>query len=221
MKAIVFDFDGTIANTLPAITVGVNLALTKLGLPTHTEREVTGFINHGARELIRHALPANLQDDAAFVDHALKVYHGTYSESYLLTKEPYPGIAELISDLHRTYRIGVLSNKQSFLLAALTAQVLPAGSYDAVQGFEDGHPAKPDPYLTRKIASSLGVEPAECIMVGDSDVDLLTARNAGMYHIGVSWGYRSAAFLRTAGATRVAASVPELAAFIAAAGARE
>lgn len=210
MKAIIFDFDGTLADTIPAITVGVNDALRELGLPLHTPSDILRFINHGARELIRQALPEPYRNDVAYVDHALEVYDRTYAAAHLQTRNTYPGMDDLVADLHRTCRVGVLSNKQTYLLADLTAQVLPAGSYDAVQGFETGRPAKPDPYLSRKIASALGVDPADCVMVGDSDVDLLTARNAGMTHVGVSWGYRSADFLRAAGATRVAATVPEL-----------
>ena len=216
MKAIVFDFDGTIADTIPAITEGVNQAMVELGHPTHTEESVRGFINHGARVLIRSALPKAYRDDPAYVDRVFTTYDAAYGRTYLHTTQPYADMDKLIADLHRTYLVGILSNKQDRLLERLAAQVLPAGSYDAVVGFETGKPAKPDPYLSRKIAAALGVDPADCIMVGDSDVDVATARNAGMAHIGVAWGYRSAAFLRDAGATCVAESVPELAALIAA-----
>ena len=212
MKAIIFDFDGTLADTIPAITVGVNNALCEMGHPSRTYSEVLGFINHGARELIRQALPPEYRDDAGYVDRALVIYNRTYAAAHLQTTCTYPGMDALVADLHRSFRIGVLSNKQTFLLTDLTAQVLPAGSYDAVQGFESDHPGKPDPYLSRKIAAQLGVDPSECVMVGDSDVDILTARNAGMAHIGVSWGYRSAEFLYAAGASRVVSTVPELAA---------
>lgn len=215
MKAVLFDFDGTIADTIPAITEGVNLAMVELGLPTHTERDVLRFINHGARELVRQALPERLRADAAFLEHALAVYNRAYGSVYLHTRVPYAGMGELISDLHRTLKIGVLSNKQDAFVRGLARQTLPAGSYDAAVGFEDGKPAKPDPYLSRKLAETLGVDPADCLMVGDSDVDIATARNAGMAHIGVSWGYRPAAFLRQAGAARVAATPAELAALIA------
>ena len=211
IKAIIFDFDGTLANTIPAITLGVNNTLRRLGLPTHNEAEVLRFINHGARELIRQSLAESFRDDAAYVDRAFTVYNEEYGKTYLLTREPYPGVADLVSDLHGKYRVGVLSNKQDEFLTDLVRQVLPSGSWDAVAGVERGKPTKPDPYLSRKIAASLGVDPAECIMVGDSDVDLATAQNAGMAHIGVAWGYRSAAFLREAGVVHIADTVPALA----------
>lgn len=214
IKAIIFDFDGTLADTVPALTVGVNNTLRLLGHPTHSEREILGFVNRGARELIRGALPEQVRDDAAYVDSALALYNREYGKVFLLTQKTYPGLDVLVADLHRRFRVGVLSNKQHEFLTALVRQVLPSGSWDAVAGVEHGKPTKPDPYLPRKLAAALGVDPAECVMVGDSDVDFATAQNAGMIHVGVSWGYRSADFLRAAGATCVVDSVPALSALI-------
>ena len=214
IKAIIFDFDGTLADTIPALTVGVNNTLRLLGHPTHTEQEVLGFVNRGARELIRLALPASYRDDNAYVDRALTLYTREYEKVYPLTQTTYPGLDALVADLHRRYRVGVLSNKQDEILSKLVRRVLPAGSWDAVVGVEQGKPTKPDPYLSRKLAAALGVDPAKCILVGDSDVDFATARNAGMTHIGVSWGYRPADFLRAAGAVRIADNVTALASLI-------
>ena len=210
IKALAFDFDGTLADTLPAITVGVNSALRLLGHPTHTEKEVRGFINRGARELIRGALPERYRNDEDYITRAFEIYKVEYAKCNLLTKETYRGVDALVAELHKTYRVGVLSNKPHDLLVAVVGQVLPAGSVDAVVGVGPNDPIKPDPRLSRKLTDALGVDPAECIMIGDSDVDLLTAKNAGMKHIGVAWGYRSAEFLRDAGARRVANTVAEL-----------
>lgn len=211
MKAIILDFDGTIADTIPAITEGVNLAMRALNLPEHTEEEVKGFINNGSRELIRGALPEEFRRDEAFVDHALTVYIGEYQRVYFHTNGPYPGIPELLRDLHREgYRVGVLSNKREAMLADLCRNILLPGSYDATSGAEAGKPTKPDRYMTDKLMARLGTDPADCVMVGDSDVDVRTAANAGMRHIGVTWGYRSAEFLRRAGATDLAGNAGEL-----------
>ena len=215
MKAILFDFDGTLADTIPVITEGINLTMHGLGFPLHTEQEVRGFINHGARELIRRALPEFVRNDADFVEKVLVSYNKTYSDLFLHTTQAYPGIPELVATLHRSFRVGILSNKQHFLLRRLSEQILPAGSFDAVTGFDFQHPGKPDPYMTNKLLSLLGVEAKDCILVGDSDVDIQTARNAGLTHVGVSWGYRSKRDLLTAGATLVADNAEELAAIIA------
>ncbi len=210
MRAILFDFDGTIADTIPAIAEGVNLTMQELGLPKHTEQAVLRFINYGARELIRQALPESLRSDASFVDRALETYNRLYGTVYHHTRIAYDGMRELIADFHKEVKIGVLSNKQDAFVKRLCRQVLLPGTYDAVVGYENGKPAKPDPYLSNKTASLLQVAPEDCIMVGDSDVDLMTAKNANMIHVGVSWGYRSYDFLKKAGATRIARTTEQL-----------
>lgn len=211
IKAVLFDFDGTIANTIPAIREGVNNAMRLCGYPEHTDADILRFINHGPRDLIRQAVPAGVQADPELIDHALQIYNEQYGLVYDHTKEAYPRIPELIDRLHRKgFRIGVLSNKQDEFVRKLSGQVLLPGSYDAAHGVAPGQPTKPDPFLPRLIAQELGVTPAECVMIGDSDVDIDTARNAGMQHIGVSWGYRDETFLRAHGAVRIAHTPEEI-----------
>lgn len=209
-KAIIFDFDGTVADTISAITEGINLTMRLYGFPEHCDTDVLRFINHGPRELIRRALPEHMRDDSASVDRVLEDYTRFYGEVYLHTRVAYDGIPELISRLHKRCKIGILSNKQDLYVRKLCEQVLAPGSYDETQGVYPGAPTKPDPFLSNRIAEKLGVSPAECVMIGDSDVDHETARNAGMIHIGVSWGYRDEAFLRAHGATRIAHTPQEL-----------
>ena len=204
IKAVLFDFDGTIANTVSALREGVNLVMEAFGYPTHTDADILQYVNRGARELIRRAMPPEEREDPAQVDRAYAYYNQCMEKVFLHTKEPYPGVAELVSDLHKQYRIGVLSNKQDEYLLRLCEQMLPAGSFDATQGVVPDKPTKPDPYLPGLLAKRLGVLPKECVMVGDSDVDIATAANAGMEHIGVLWGFRSEEFLRAHGAKRLA-----------------
>ena len=210
IKAVVFDFDGTLADTLPAIREGVNMAMRKLGYPEHDLDAIRSFINHGARHLIRCALPKDLQNDEVALDAALNVFQSCYEQTCLQTEETYDGMKELVQRLHGDYKIGILSNKPDAFLQALCAQVLEEGSFDAAQGGLSDHPTKPNPYLTEKIAEAMGVETAECLMIGDSDVDYLTAQNANMEHIGVTWGFRDEAFLRQHGVARIAHTVEEL-----------
>lgn len=211
-KAMLFDFDGTIANTIPAIREGVNATMRAFGYPEHTDEEVLSFINYGARKLISQAMPRHLQGDAETVDRVLAEYNKQYGMVYDHTRKAYDGIPELIERLHRRgVRIGVLSNKQDAFVRTLSEQVLLPGTYDAVHGVGPDQPAKPDPFLPQLIASELGVSLTDCVMIGDSDVDILTAKNAGMAHVGVAWGYRSADFLSAHGADRIAHSVSELA----------
>ena len=211
IRAVLFDFDGTIADTVSALREGVNLTMMQYGYPTHTDADILRFINHGAKELIRRAMPAHLQQDEDLVDRVLADYSQHYRSVYHHTDHAYDGVAELISRLHgEGYRIGVLSNKQDEILRRLTRQVLLPDSYDGAQGVILGKPTKPHPYLVEKLAADLGVPPSECVMVGDSDVDLYTAQNAGMRHIGVTWGFRDEAFLREKGAVLLAHDPDEL-----------
>ena len=210
LKAVIFDFDGTIADTVPAIREGVNRTMRLYGYPEHSRADILRFINNGARELIRRAMPEDVRNDGEQVTRVLNDYTRLYGEVCLQTKQAYAGMPELIAALHGSLRIGVLSNKQDELVRRLSAQVLRPSSYDAAQGVYPGAPAKPDPYLAHRLAAELGVEPQDCAMVGDSDVDIATAANAGMLHIGVAWGYRDEAFLRAHGARRIAHTPQEL-----------
>lgn len=211
LRAVIFDFDGTIADTISAIREGVNLTMKKWGYPEHSHEEVQSFVNNGARQLIKRAMPEGVRADEALVDRVLADYDTLYGQVYLHTKKAYDGIPELIRELHEGgLKIGVLSNKQELFVKNLSAQVLYPGSYDTAQGMIAGHPAKPHPYLSQLVADRLGVSPKECVMIGDSDVDILTAKNAGMTHIGVSWGYRSHEQLLASGATDVVDTPAEL-----------
>lgn len=209
--AVVFDFDGTLADTVEAIREGVNRALRDLGLKERTHAEVLSFVGNGARELMRRAIGEEKNGDAERIDRALRIYEKHYNECYLMTDRTYDGVRELIERLHAEgFAVGVLSNKQDVFVKQLCKQVLTKGTYQVAQGVGEGDPTKPDPYLSNKVAAMLGKTADRCIMVGDSDVDVRTAQNAGMEHIGVTWGFRSEEFLRESGARRLAHTPEEL-----------
>ncbi len=209
--AVVFDFDGTIADTIEAIREAINRTMRELGLEEHSYGDVLSFINNGARELVRRAIGEAPDGDAARIDRALAIYEKHYENTYALTDSTYDGMRELIERLHREgFRVGVLSNKQDPFVKRLCENVLAKGSYDLAQGALVGHPTKPHPFLSSLVADTLGVPAERCIMVGDSHVDVQTAVNAGMKHVGVTWGFRDAESLRQAGATRLVDTVSEL-----------
>lgn len=212
IKAVLFDLDGTIADTIPAITEGINMVMRHRGYPEHPEKAVLGFINYGSRELIRSAMPEELRTNEDLVSSVLTDYDECYGTCYHHTTETYPGIPALIQTLHDKLglKIGILSNKQDVYVKKLAAQMIPEGLVGAAQGVIPGNPPKPDPFLSNRTASTLGVDPSECIMIGDSHIDFYTAEKAGMTHIGVSWGYRNEEFLRSIGATRIAHTADEL-----------
>lgn len=210
IKAIIFDLDGTVADTISAIREGVNLTMEQFGYPTHTDADIRRFINHGARELIRQALPEAVSTDPARVDEVLHVYHGMYDKTYTHTNLCYEGMVEAMCELKKKYALAILSNKQDRMVKGLAAQLLPQGTVKVAQGQVDGVPTKPDPTAVWQICRVLGAEPAECAFVGDSDVDMHTAINAGCLPVGVSWGYRSEDVLRKAGAQIIVHSPSEL-----------
>jgi phosphoglycolate phosphatase len=154
--------------------------------------------------------------DEALLDEVLEVYEKNYGQTYLQTNVTYEGLDALVRELHDEcgMRIGVLSNKEHPFVCNLVEQVLDAGVCEAVQGNIPDKPSKPDPYLSRRVAEALGVATEECVMVGDSDVDIRTAKNAGMLPVSVSWGYRDADFLRERGAEYVVSTPQELRALL-------
>ena len=211
IRAVIFDLDGTVADTVSAIREGLNLTMERSGYPTHDDSAVRSFLNNGARELIRRAIPEEYRSDEGHVSRVLADYDRDYASVYDHTDRPYDGMCEVVRALHEMgLRIAVLSNKQDLFVKGLAQQLLPCGCVDVAQGVVKGKPTKPDPYLTCLVAEQLGVLPDECVVVGDSDVDVRTAKNAGMAHIGVSWGYRDEAFLREHGATRIADTPAQL-----------
>ena len=208
MKVILFDFDGTIADTIPVLTEAVNLTLAELGFPGHGT--VKGFINHGARELMRGALPKELQADESLLDRAFERYKQNYRKIHLHTEKPYAGIYEAMDAIRPHAKIGVLSNKPDEMTQGLVKQLFSKGQVDAAVGFEDGKPGKPDPYLAKKVADRLGVRLCDCLLVGDSDVDIETAKNAGMAFVGAGWGFIGTKALYALGAERVAPTPGDL-----------
>lgn len=211
IKAILFDLDGTIANTIPALKHGINLTMRALGYPESTEADVLAHINHGARQLIRLSLPEELQADEGKVSEALALYNKMYEKTYMETDVTYDGIPEVFRELcARGYKLAVLSNKQDEFVVRLCEQLLPEGSYLVARGQREGVPTKPDPTAPFEIAAALGVEASECAFVGDTHVDVMTAKNAGMRAVAVSWGYKPRGVLEEAGADVIVDRAEEL-----------
>lgn len=209
IKALFFDMDGTIAYTIPAILEGLNAAMRHYGYPEHDEPSLLTFINHGARSLIERAMPESERSDEQ-IDAVLAYYDNEYMKCYLHTDETYPGLDQVIRTLHdRGYRIAVITNKQHAMVQGLCDQLLP-GLVELAIGQRDGYPTKPDPTVPLAMAAEMGLKPEEIALIGDSDVDMVTARNSGFMPVGVSWGYRPAEVLFGAGAEVVVDETADL-----------
>lgn len=211
IKALIFDLDGTLADTIPAITEAVNLTLEQLGFPSRTPDEIRSRIGQGPRHLIAESLPTGVSiNEPQMVDKALEIYNQMYAQTYLNTNSLYDGMEEAIITLSKYYKIAVLSNKQDEYVKKLVKQLLPEGVCEIARGTIGDKPAKPDPTALLEIIEELGCSHYECMLIGDSHIDILTAENAEVDVISVSWGYVSKAKLIFKGAEEIVDSPAEL-----------
>ena len=189
-KLLIFDLDGTLADTLISIRDSVNMALEKHQLPLRTYDEVMWAIGNGARELMRRSVPAELSTDGAFIDRIYEDYTEAYNKTFANVDGCYPFVSEVLHTLkERGYTLAVLSNKPDFY----TKIIVEALFSDGIVSFAAGQtelPRKPDPTVPLMIAERFGASPSECAFIGDSDVDVMTAKNSGMTAVACSWGYR-------------------------------
>jgi phosphoglycolate phosphatase len=210
IRALIFDLDGTIADTINAIRDGLNDTLQKYNYPEKTYEDVRRAIGNGARLLVKRCMPEPDASNDTKVKTVFSSYDLAYSRTYLHTRKCYDGIPEVVAELHaRGYQMAVLSNKQDPFVKGLIAQLLPHGEMEIVMG-QSNLPTKPDPSVPRFIALRLCVSPYACAMIGDSEVDIQTAHNAGMLAVGCSWGYRGREALIEAGADVIVDTPEEL-----------
>ncbi len=207
-QAAIFDMDGTILDTLEDIRAGVNAALRWAGYPERTLQEVRSFVGNGAWKLVRRAVPAEISDGEA--RRVLDWYRPYYEANSQICTAPYPGISEALSALRRAgMRLAVVSNKPHSTTEKLAAHYFP-GVFDAVIGAEDGVAVKPAPDMLRSAMALLGVTEAEAVYIGDSEVDIATAKNAGLPCVSVTWGFRDEDYLREKGGSIFAHDCGEL-----------
>ena len=187
-QGLIFDLDGTLVDSLPGIASSLNRALARVGLPVHPLRAVRGFIGNGARVLVSRAAPEGT--DEALLDGLERAFKDDYDRTWPQGSVAYPGVAGLLADLQqRRIPLAVLSNKTHPFAAAMVSGLFPEVSFAAVLGQRSGIAHKPDPAGAFEIAAMLGL-PAQALMViGDSTMDIETARRAGMRAVAVSWGY--------------------------------
>jgi phosphoglycolate phosphatase len=211
IKALIFDLDGTLADTIPAITEAVNMTLTELGFPNRDQIEIKSYIGKGPRHLITESLPKeSVIENPQIIDQALALYDKMYAKTYFHTNSLYDGMEEAIITLSKYYKIAVLSNKQDEYVKHLVKQLLPNGICEIARGTVAGKPAKPDPAVALEMLEQLGVSNYECILIGDSEIDILTAKNAEMECLSVTWGYASKTKLIMKGAQGIVNSPAEL-----------
>ena len=210
IKALIFDLDGTLADTISAINEGINLMLEELGYSPIGYDDVLSFVNFGARGYVEGALPKDAPRDDKYIDRALEIYNRKYALTYMHTDKCYDGIPEALEILAPHFRLGILSNKQDEFVIKLKDQLFRPDLFEIAHGVRDGIPPKPDTAAPFEFAEFFGLEPSEIAFIGDSDIDVLTALNAGMVAVDVSWGYRDEKTLVEKGAQYIAHTPREL-----------
>ncbi len=207
-RAAVFDLDGTLLDTLDDLADSVNAVLAERGYPARGRDEVRAFVGNGIRELMRRALPDGADDEA--VDGAYQAMLTYYQAHCAIRTAPYRGVPEALEALRAAgWKIAVVSNKADAAVEALCERYLP-GLVDVARGDRPGQPRKPAPEPIWAALDALGCERAGAAYIGDSDVDVLAARAAGMDGVFVTWGFRSRQTLLDAGASRVVDAPAEL-----------
>ena len=203
---VLFDMDGTVLDTIQDLTDSTNAALAHFGYPARTVKEICSYIGNGAWRLIRGAVPETVTD--AKVDEVLAYYQVYYKAHCQIKTKPYDGVLEALADLQKDFAVAIVSNKPDGAVKALAAQYFP-GMY--ALGESAACPRKPAPDMLYQAMAALGVE--NCIYVGASEVDVLTAKNAGAPCLSVTWGFREVAELEAAGAVYLChetAKIPEM-----------
>ncbi len=211
VEAVVFDLDGTLLDTLEDLAESLNAALEEAGYPPHPVSAYRYFVGDGARRLVERAFPADRLPGEAEADHVYQNYLRHYGERWDRKSKPYPGIPELLDQLRDLgIPLAVCSNKPDAFTRLCVERLLPPQRFAAVIGQREGVPRKPDPAAALQAARLMGVNPAACLFLGDSGVDMETASRAGMTPVGVLWGFRAAEELIGAGARSLLATPAEL-----------
>jgi phosphoglycolate phosphatase len=210
IHAVIFDLDGTLLDTLEDIAVAFNRALRSEGLPAVSVGECRRRVGWGLRELVRRTVPEDPRDRDLH-DRIMDQFVAAYRRYPAVHTRAYPGVQTLLTRLgNATIKTAVLSNKPDDLVQVVVREILGYHRFDCVLGARPDRPLKPDPASTREILRTLAVSPEECLFVGDSDVDIRTARNAGCVPVGVGWGFRDEDLLREAGAVHICYSTNEI-----------
>jgi len=189
IKAIIFDMDGTILNTIDDITESVNHAFVLKGLKKHSIEAVKMAVGSGAYTLIERLATPDLSEEQK--RELFSIYQAHYDKYSNVKTGPYDGIMDLLDTLkHQGYKLAVVSNKLEYLVHELNANIFH-NYFDVSIGEVKGIPVKPAPDMLYKGLELLKVKKEEALFIGDSDVDMLTAYNAGLKSVGVTWGYRN------------------------------
>lgn len=211
VKLCVFDLDGTLVNTLHDLTDALNYALEACGFPALSEERVAAIVGHSVEYMCLNAVPEEHRDQSQKV---LALYRERYQQHSLDRSHPYAGMIEAVEKIHAAgVTVAIASNKPHADTVKVVETLYPRNLFSLVLGRTEKFAIKPAPDSLQFIMDYFGVSPDECVYVGDSDVDVEFAHNAGMRCVSVNWGFRTEAEILAAGATCITGDptkVPEL-----------
>ena len=199
-KAVIFDLDGTLLNTLEDLADSMNCVLERNRLPRHDLAAYKYFVGDGIDMLVQRALPFEVASENEF-QRFVREMKAEYAGRWLNKTKPYPGILEMLAAFAAAgFETAVLSNKPDDATSAIVKSLMPAHTFRLVLGATAERPKKPDPSAALEIASRFNISPRDFLFIGDTSIDMLTALAAGMFPVGVLWGFRPAEELLAAGA---------------------
>ena len=204
----IFDLDGTLLNTLEDLADSVNYIMKQFGHPERTLAEVRCFVGNGIRKLIERSAPeATPAEEIDRMFEQFKIYYGAHCAD---KTKPYDGIMELLAELQKQgVKLAVVSNKADYAVKALCEQYFP-GVFDEAVGERVGVARKPAPDTVNEVLKNQQMDKSQAVYIGDSEVDVQTAKNAGMDCIAVDWGFRDTSVLKEAGAEIIVSTPAEL-----------
>ncbi len=209
-QLVIFDLDGTLLNTIADLASATNHALASLGYPTHPTDAYNMMVGNGVRRLIERALPPETRNQIS-VDRALAAFREYYDLHCTDLTTPYPGIPQLLNELSsREIRLAVTSNKYQAAVTRIIDRSFPGIPFVAVLGNRPGVPVKPDPSIVFEALNICPTPKAGVLYVGDSAVDMETARRACVESVGVTWGFRPVGELRRAFADHIVSDPDEI-----------
>ncbi len=202
MMLAIFDFDGTLVDSLTDLAISSNYALAKNGFPTHPLEKYREFVGDGLIRLFERALPQGSEMET--IQKVRSVYEAYYNKHMQDNSRPYDGIVPLLTDLKSSgIKLAVLSNKPHQFTRPLVESIFP-DTFDLAFGQQEGYKVKPDPRTALEIIAAAGVDKGHAVMIGDTSIDMNTAKNVGIYAVGVTWGFRQVSELIEAGANEIA-----------------
>lgn len=213
-NAIIFDLDGTLVDSINDLANAMNHVLRTMNLPTHDTQQYKFFVGNGIRKLVERALP-DTERTSANIELCYQKMICYYREHCFDCTTPYEGISELLDFLrHEQFRICILSNKADELAKKIAEKLFPKGTFDIVRGALPTVPRKPDPTAAIDITKQLGIAPNNMLYIGDTNIDIATAKGASMFAVGCTWGFRSRAELEAAHADLIIDHPQELITFL-------